>query len=138
MTNGISRRGFIGTLLTMLAVFGIGRSTLGYAAGSSEKWVPAGKASDYTVGQAKLIEDEKLYVLRNETGFKAMSAKCTHFGCEVDRLADGTYLCPCHDSAYDAKGLVTHGPAKKALVWYQTKEEGGSVFVNIKGIVEPN
>ncbi len=137
MTNGISRRGFVGTLFTILAVFGVGGSPLGYTAGSGEKWIPVGKVTDYTVGQAKLIKDEKLYILRNETGFKAMSAKCTHLGCAVDRVADGTYLCPCHGSAYDAKGLVTHGPAKKALVWYQTKEEGGSVFVNVKGIVTP-
>ena len=136
MTSGISRRGFIGTFFTMLAVLGIGGSPAGFGAGSSEKWISAGNASDYTIGQPKLIKDEKLYVFRNEKGFKAMSAKCTHLGCVVDRVADGTYLCPCHGSSYDAKGLVTHGPAKKALVWYQTKEEGGAVFVNVKGIVE--
>lgn len=137
MTEGISRRGFLGTLLTIAAVLGIGRSTPGYGAGSGEKWIPAGKSSDYIVGQPKLIKDEKLYVIRKETGFQAMSAKCTHFGCVVDRQTDGTYLCPCHKSSFDAKGLNTNGPAKKPLVWYQTKEEGGSVFVNLKTIVEP-
>jgi Rieske Fe-S protein len=138
MTEGISRRGFLGTLFAVTAVVGIGRSSPGYAAGSSEKWVPAGKTTDYTVGQAKLFKEEKLFVIRNKTGFSAMSAKCTHLGCTVDREADGTYLCPCHASAYDAKGLVTHGPAKKPLVWYQTKVEGDAVFVNVKGIAEPN
>ncbi|MBN2224022.1 MAG: Rieske (2Fe-2S) protein [Deltaproteobacteria bacterium] len=137
MTDGISRRGFLGAVLTIAAVLGIGRSARVYGAGSGEKWIPAGKSSDYTPGQAKLFKDEKLYVIRKETGFEAMSAKCTHFGCVVDRQADGTYLCPCHKSTFDARGLNTHGPAKKPLVWYQTKEEGGSVFVNIKGIVEP-
>ncbi len=137
MTDGISRRGFLGTLFAVAAVLGIGRSSLGYAAGSSEKWIPAGKSTDYVVGQTKLIKEENLFVIRKKTGFQAMSAKCTHLGCVVGREADGTYLCPCHGSAYDAKGLVTHGPAKKPLVWYQTKEEGGSVFVNVKGIIEP-
>jgi Rieske Fe-S protein len=137
MTNGVSRRGFIGGMFGVLAVFGIGGSSLGYTAGSSEKWIPVGKVSDYTVGQAKLFKDDKLYVFRTQTGFSAMTAKCTHLGCVVDRETDGTYLCPCHGSAYDAKGLVTHGPARKPLVWYQTKEEGDSVFVNVKGIVEP-
>jgi nitrite reductase/ring-hydroxylating ferredoxin subunit len=138
MKDGISRRGFLGTLVAIAAVLGIGRPSLGYGAGSGEKWIPAGTSNDYIVGQPKLIKDEKLYVIRKETGFQAMSAKCTHFGCVVDRQADGTYLCPCHASTFDAKGLVTHGPAKKSLVWYQTKEEGGSVFVNLKGIIEPN
>jgi len=137
MTNGVSRRGFIGGMFGVLAVFGIGRSSLGYTAGSSEKWISVGKVSDYTVGQAKLFKDDKLYVFRTPTGFSAMTAKCTHLGCVVDRETDGTYLCPCHGSAYDAKGLVTHGPARKPLVWYQTKEEGDSLFVNVKGIVEP-
>jgi len=137
MTGEMSRRGFLGTLLTIAAFLGVGRSVPVYGAGSGEKWVPAGKSVDYTAGQPKLIKDEKLYVVKKETGFQAMSAKCTHLGCVVDRQADGTYLCPCHNSAFDAKGLKTRGPAKKPLVWYQTKEEGGTVFVNLKGIVEP-
>jgi len=137
MTDGMSRRGFLGTLLAVGTLFGIGGPSAGYGVGSGEKWVPAGKSSDYVVGQPKLIKDEKLYVVRTETGFQAMSAKCTHLGCAVERRADGTYVCPCHASAYDAKGLVTHGPARKPLVWYQTKEDAGSVFVNVKGIIEP-
>lgn len=137
MTNGISRRGFLGVVFSIAAFLGIGGPTLGHGAGSGEKWVAAGKSSDYTVGQPKLIKDEKLYVIRKETGFEAMSAKCTHLGCVVDRLADGTYLCPCHDSAFDSKGLVTNGPARKPLVWYRTKEEAGTVFVNLKGVIEP-
>jgi Rieske Fe-S protein len=137
MTEGISRRGFLGTLFAAAAVLGIGRSSPGYAAGSSEKWISAGKSNDYTVGQVKLIKEEKIFVLRTKTGFQAMSAACTHLGCVVDRQTDGTYLCPCHGSAFDAKGLATHGPAKKPLVWYQTKENAGSVLVNLKGIIEP-
>ena len=136
MNSGISRRGFLGTVLAAAAALGIGRAVPGYAAGSGEKWVPVGNSVDYKVGEPKLIKDEKLYVTRTETGFSAMSAKCTHFGCAVERQANGTYLCPCHHSAFDAKGVVTTGPAKKPLVWYQTKEDGGAVFVNVKGIIE--
>ncbi len=137
MTDGISRRGFLGTLVAVAAFLGIGRSVPAMAAGSGEKWVPAGKPSDYVVGEPKLFKDEKLYVVKTEAGYQAMSAKCTHFGCVVDRQADGTYLCPCHKSTFDAAGLNTRGPAKKPLDWYQTKEEGGAVFVNVKGVVEP-
>jgi nitrite reductase/ring-hydroxylating ferredoxin subunit len=137
MTDGISRRGFLGTLVAVAAFLGIGRSVPAMGAGSGDKWVSAGAAGEYTLGVPRLLKDEKLYVVRTETGFEAMSAKCTHFGCVVDLQADGTYLCPCHKSTYDAKGVSTRGPAKKPLVWYQTKQEGGSVFVNVKGIVEP-
>lgn len=137
MTDGISRRGFLGTILAVAAALGIGRPSPGYGIGSSEKWVPAGKSNDFTVGEPKLLKDEKLYVIKTETGFQSMSAKCTHFGCAVERQANGTYVCPCHDSAFDATGKVTRGPARKPLVWYQTREDGGSVFVNVKGVVEP-
>lgn len=137
MASGISRRGFLGIAFSIAAFLGIGRPSLGLAAGGSEKWISAGNVSDYAVGQPKLIKDEKLYVVRKAAGFQAMSAKCTHLGCVVDRQADGTFLCPCHGSAFDAKGLKTHGPARKSLVWYQTKEEAGAVLVNVKGIVEP-
>ena len=138
MKNEISRRGFLGILFGALSVIGLSSARIGMAAGTGEKWVPVGKKDDFTVGEPKLIKDEKVYIVRGATGFSAMSAKCTHFGCVVDRENDGTFLCPCHGSAFDAKGLATKGPAKKPLVWYQTKEEGGSVFVNFKGIVESN
>jgi Rieske Fe-S protein len=137
MRQEISRRGFLGVFFGLLSALGLSSAKIGMAAGSGEKWVEVGKKDDFVVGTPKLIKDEKLYVFRGESGFSALSAKCTHFGCVVDREADGTFLCPCHGSAFDAKGLVTKGPAKKPLVWYQTKEEGGAVYVNLKGIIEP-
>jgi Rieske Fe-S protein len=137
MKHEISRRGFLGVLFGLFSALGLSSARIGMAAGSGEKWVEVGKRDDFVAGTPKLIKDKKLYVLRDDSGFSALSAKCTHFGCVVDREADGTFLCPCHGSAYDAKGLVTKGPARKPLVWYQTKEEGDTVFVNLKGIVEP-
>ncbi len=137
MKQEISRRGFLGAFVGTLSALGVVRITAGEAAASGEKWVLVGKTGDFGVGEAKLIKDEKVYVIRNKNGLFAMSAACTHLGCAVDRLQDGTYLCPCHGSSYDAKGLVTHGPAKKSLVWYQTRESDGEVYVNFKGIVEP-
>jgi Rieske Fe-S protein len=138
MNNRVSRRGFLGVLTATASIIGLfGGTSTSRAAGSSEKWVKVGKPDDFTMGDARLIKEEKIYVLRDDRGIQAISAACTHLGCVVDRLSDGTYLCPCHSSSFDARGLVTRGPAKQPLVWYQTKQEGGFAWVNVKGQVSP-
>jgi Rieske Fe-S protein len=56
--------------------------------------------------------------LRNGQGkVEALSAICPHLGCAVAYDRDGKkFLCPCHNSAWDAQGQLTGaGPAKRAL-----------------------
>ena len=52
-----------------------------------------------------------------ETGkFRAFSAACTHQGCTVADVRNGTINCPCHGSAFKiADGSVANGPATRAL-----------------------
>jgi isorenieratene synthase len=102
----------------------------------AEKWVPVGKVDDFLVGEVTRIEDEKLFVFRTEEGFSALSGKCTHAGCFVDRIDDGTFECPCHGATYDEAGAVTKGPAKKDLVRRPVKEENGEILVDVKGELE--
>jgi len=48
--------------------------------------------------------------------FKAFSATCTHQGCAVSEVANGTINCPCHGSRFAvADGSVTAGPATTPL-----------------------
>ena len=76
------------------------------------------------VGGAMKIPDpsdkkKPIIVIRSsETQVTAFSSKCTHWGCEVPLPVDGSILCPCHGSIFDANGKVTHGPAKKDLFAY--------------------
>ena len=43
--------------------------------------------------------------------FKAFSAICTHQGCMVGEVADGTIICPCHGSQFTiADGSVAQRP----------------------------
>jgi Rieske Fe-S protein len=48
--------------------------------------------------------------------FKAFTAVCTHQGCVVSDVADGTINCGCHGSKFDiTTGAVKAGPAKEPL-----------------------
>ena len=46
--------------------------------------------------------------------WRAMLLVCTHRGCNV-APSRGGYLCPCHDSRFDAEGTVLVGPAVDPL-----------------------
>jgi Rieske Fe-S protein len=60
--------------------------------------------------------------------FKAFSAVCTHQGCTVGAIKDGTIKCPCHGSMYSIKdGSVTGGPAPKPLSAIAVKVDGDEV-----------
>ena len=134
-TKGVSRRGFVGLLVSAVASISILRPLVAF---SKEKWVSVGMKDDFKDGEFKVIEKEKLFLFRDKDNFKAMSGKCTHFGCLVEKQGNETYLCPCHKAEYDKTGHVTKGPAKKDLVWHNVKVEStGEVFVDVKSEVSP-
>jgi Rieske Fe-S protein len=76
-----------------------------------------GAASEVPVGGGKVFTDKKVVVTQPAKGeFKAFSTICTHQGCAVNKIADGTINCPCHGSKFAIKdGSVKAGPAPKPL-----------------------
>ena len=89
------------------------------------------KASDIPVGGGKVYDAAGIVVTQPKTGeFKAFSAICTHMGCTVAGVADGTITCPCHGSTYDAAtGQVTGGPATTPLPVKSVTVTGGTIKV---------
>ncbi|MEV6117166.1 Rieske (2Fe-2S) protein [Streptomyces sp. NPDC052109] len=88
-----------------------------------------GKTSDIPEGGGKVFKDQKVVVTQPQKGdFKAFSAICTHEGCTVNKVANGTIDCPCHGSKFHiADGAVAHGPAKRPLPKKSIKVEGNSI-----------
>ena len=85
--------------------------------------------SEIPVGSGKVFSAQQVVVTQPTAGeFKAFSAVCTHMGCIVNQISDGTIDCPCHGSKYSIKdGSVVNGPAASPLPPVAIKVDGPSI-----------
>jgi len=76
-----------------------------------------GAASDIPVGGGTIYTAAKVVVTQPASGqYQAFSAVCTHVGCLVNKVANGTIDCPCHGSQFKVtNGAVVTGPAPSPL-----------------------
>lgn len=105
-----------------------GGSTSG-GSGSARATVATSKVP---VDGGTILPDEQVVVTQPAQGeYKAFSAVCTHQGCTVSTVKNGTIDCPCHGSQYSIKdGSVVQGPATKPLAAYRCKVQGSTVTVS--------
>jgi Rieske Fe-S protein len=87
--------------------------------------------SEIPVGSGMIFTGPQVVVTQPTADeFKAFSAVCTHMGCIVNQISNGTIDCPCHGSQYSiTTGDVVAGPAPRPLPAKQIKISGGSVFL---------
>jgi Rieske Fe-S protein len=60
----------------------------------------------------------------------ALSAVCTHKGCEV-RPGPRSFECPCHGSAYHEDGTVKEGPATRPLERFPIRETEHGYLIEV-------
>ncbi|MEY9871073.1 thiosulfate dehydrogenase [quinone] large subunit [Streptacidiphilus sp. MAP12-33] len=154
------RRALLETAAAVLAVAGGGllagaltaRSRKPVAAPASPVTLPGGGSGDAAgatpgasvavakvpVGGAVQLSapgsGDPIFVVQPKPGtFCAFSGACTHAGCTVLPPKDGAFVCPCHDSAFDAAtGAVLRGPATQALPRYAVTQAGATLRVAAK------
>ena len=87
------------------------------------------KTADVPVGSGVIVDD--IVVTQPVAGeFKAFSSSCTHKGCAVNKVADGTIDCPCHGSKFNLDGSVAKGPATAPLEAKTITVSGDSIVLS--------
>lgn len=133
-----------GALGALLGVFAL-RPT---RQGARERWVRAASMIELTPGAplARVLSvpradgwyreraRQTVFLVRDGDAVKALSATCTHLGCQVrwDRDAK-RFRCPCHGGAYDAQGNVIEGPPPRPLdtIDVRVDASGDAVMVRV-------
>jgi cytochrome b6-f complex iron-sulfur subunit len=75
-----------------------------------------------------------LLAARTNAGvYYAMTAICTHQGCNINQYDSGNkeFVCQCHGSTFSVTGAVTNGPASSALRQYPTLVNGNQLIITI-------
>ncbi|MFI7388815.1 Rieske (2Fe-2S) protein [Streptomyces sp. NPDC049813] len=87
------------------------------------------KTSDIPEGGGKVFADAGVVVTQPKKGeFKGFTTTCTHQGCAVTGVADGSIDCPCHGSKFSiADGSVTSPPATRPLPEKKITVSGDSI-----------
>lgn len=94
--------------------------------------------SDLPVNSVAFNIGLSLFVCHDAAGYYAMSALCSHAGCNIGAQGNFTtgnvgagFACDCHGSQFDGNGEVTVGPALSPLLHYRLSTDGtGAIFVD--------
>jgi Rieske Fe-S protein len=98
---------------------------------NSERLVNAGPVAQFAAdGLYDGFRDQGFFVIRQGARLFALSAFCTHRKCKLTAERDRSFYCKCHGSTFDAKGLVTEGPARRDLpVLHSFTNESGDLLI---------
>jgi len=147
LTEGdLERRRFLGLLgsgALGIAAVGTGITTVQYLEPNvyfeQDTRTVVGKPEEVAAGTVLVLLRKKIYVVRNDVGFYALSSVCTHLGCMTRYEAERHgFFCPCHGSQYTLDGKVRVGPAPKPLPRVQITVERGLLVVDSSKLVAPD
>ncbi len=98
--------------------------------------IEIGNPEEYAIGSLTHIENARAYLGRDERGYYAIIAICTHLGC-APRLDGNEFACPCHGSRFARDGSVLAAPATRALDRaFVGRAANGKLFVDRSRIVD--
>ena len=137
-TEQWERRKFLallGTSALGAAVLGTSITTLRFLSPSvlfeEDLRFGVGRPEEIAPGTVLVLPNKKVYVVRTNDGFFALSSVCTHLGCMTRHDAEsGGFACPCHGSRFGLDGSVTAGPAPRPLPRLSLSIERGVLVVD--------
>ncbi len=102
-----------------------------------------GRPEEYPSGSITFLEDQRLFILHEPDGFRALSAICTHLRCSTGPFVppggqwkEAHSRCPCHGSVFAKDGRVLQGPAPRPLDFYRVSlAPDGRLLVDTAAIV---
>ncbi len=94
---------------------------------------------DVPVGGGRVFTDARVIVTQPTPGeYRGYGVVCTHDGCLLDSVSDGTINCPCHGSRYAiTDGSVVRGPARTGLRTERVVVEDGCIVVLRRAVPGP-
>jgi Rieske Fe-S protein len=90
----------------------------GVAATCSGTYTDVGTPASYTANVPKYVSAIAMFVVKDSSGFYAMTSKCTHQGVTLNNYSGGSFHCNAHGADFDINGAVEDGPTSKALQHY--------------------
>jgi Rieske Fe-S protein len=125
-----------GGLSALLGAFAL-RPPAGPAAG---RWVRAGSTADLKPDEPvpRILSVSRVdgwYRERwdGQDTIRALSATCTHLGCQVQWDGEGKkFKCPCHGGVYAADGKVVSGPPPRPLGTIEARIDPGDASVLVR------
>ncbi|MEU2004629.1 Rieske 2Fe-2S domain-containing protein [Rhodococcus sp. NPDC019627] len=125
-TNGMPRRTFLAAACATGCLAAAGCTGSATAGGGRPADLARIPVAEVPVGGGIVLPEHDLVLTQPEPGmFRAFSAVCTHQGCTVSEVRDGTINCPCHGSRYSSTdGSVVRRPAQQPLPTYPVTRTG--------------
>lgn len=111
----------------------------------SDEWTAVGKVDDFEVDVPKYLQVTRpivdgwvtedapigVHVVRtSDADVVVFDPHCTHLGCPLAWSTGArAFECPCHGGSFKSTGDVISGPPPRPMFRYETRIEGGEVFI---------
>jgi Rieske Fe-S protein len=110
--------------------YGAPAAANGYGATVTPTGHPLARLDQLPAGGGLVLGKSQVVLTRDAAGtVHCFTSLCTHQGCSVNAVKNGTISCPCHGSRFDARtGAAVHGPATAPLRAVPVVVRDGTVF----------